>query len=216
LVREGISAEKIAFVGNVMIDTVLQLSSRARLPEIPDLKGPFALLTLHRPSNVDCPTTLQRLLNTIRDLSVQIPIVFPIHPRTRQRISGLGVDIADFPGVYELPPIGYLECIALQREACLVMTDSGGLQEESTALGTPCLTIRENTERPTTVSEGTNTLVGTDTNLLKQEFNRVLAGRGKTGRIPEFWDGKASERIVARVLSDEMRFDIPHQHRSAA
>ncbi len=154
---------------------------------------------MHRPSNVDDPATLRRILDTIQSVSTRVPVVFPLHPRTKARIEALGDPgraFLDSSTVFVLDPVGYLESLALQKNARLVMTDSGGLQEETTALGIPCLTIRENTERPVTVTEGTNTLVGTDMALLSAEVDRVLAGKGKAGRIPENWDGCAAERIA--------------------
>ena len=201
LIKEGIPAEKIHFVGNVMIDTVFRLVSKARLPEIKGLEpgAEFALLTMHRPSNVDEPETLKKILTTIDEVSKKLPVVFPIHPRTSARIKDLGYVLSD--GVKVQEPLGYLECLALQKHAKVVLTDSGGLQEESTALGVPCLTIRENTERPITCTEGTNTLIGTDMDLLRTEFAKVLDGKGKAGKQPEKWDGKASVRIADIILA---------------
>ena len=196
LLREGVSEDKIHFVGNVMIDTVRYLVDKAEMPNIPEISGDYALLTMHRPSNVDDPDTLTRILSALCDISRQLPVVFPIHPRTKARIESLPGDPLADSGVIAIEPCGYLESLALQKNARLVMTDSGGLQEETTALGVPCLTIRENTERPITCTEGTNTLVGTDMALLKQEVDRILAGEGKAGRIPANWDGCAAERIV--------------------
>ncbi len=155
---------------------------------------------MHRPSNVDDPHMLKRILQTIREISQKLPVVFPLHPRTKTRIEALGEPGRDFltcSTIHVLDPTGYLESIALQKNAKAVITDSGGLQEETTALGVPCLTIRENTERPVTVTEGTNTLVGTDMSRLLAEVDRILKGQGKAGRVPENWDGRAAERIAS-------------------
>ncbi|MBX3439051.1 MAG: UDP-N-acetylglucosamine 2-epimerase (non-hydrolyzing) [Planctomycetaceae bacterium] len=200
LAREGVPSEKIRYVGNVMIDTVRHLVEQARMPDIPGLDGDYALLTMHRPSNVDVPATLREILAALRDISRKLPIVFPIHPRTKARIDALesgGVrQLASTSRVIVTDPVGYVESLALQKHARFVITDSGGLQEETTALGVPCLTIRENTERPITATEGTNTLVGTDMELLRAEVDKILAGKGKAGRVPDKWDGHAAERIV--------------------
>jgi UDP-N-acetylglucosamine 2-epimerase (non-hydrolysing) len=196
LLREGIADEKIHFVGNVMIDTVRHLVDKAQMPTIEGLEGKYALLTMHRPSNVDDPATLTRILQALAEISRKLPIVFPIHPRTKARITALPSNPLQGSHVLTIEPCGYLESLALQKNATVVMTDSGGLQEETTALGVPCLTIRENTERPITCTEGTNTLVGTDMNLLQTEVDKILDGHGKAGRVPENWDGRAAERIV--------------------
>lgn len=201
LAKEGITGDKVRFVGNVMIDTVRYLVDKAQMPEVPGLNGEYALLTMHRPSNVDVPETLTRILAALRDISEKLPIVFPIHPRTKARIDALGGGSLKASRVIVTEPVGYVESLALQKHAKLVMTDSGGLQEETTALGVPCLTIRENTERPITVTEGTNTLVGTDMDLLRTEVDKILSGKGKAGRVPDKWDGRAAERIVA-VMTD--------------
>ena len=201
LLREGVASEKIYFVGNVMIDTLRTLLPQARMPEIPNLSDEFALVTLHRPSNVDDPATLKRILATLTTISDRLQIVFPVHPRTKARIESLGYHFEDSTRFFAIPPTGYLECLALQQRATVVITDSGGLQEETTALGIPCLTVRENTERPVTVTHGTNTLVGTDMDLLSREVSQILAGHGKGGRIPPLWDGSASERIADVVLN---------------
>lgn len=202
LLREGVSPEKIHFVGNVMIDTLMTLLPKARMPEIPGLGDQFALVTLHRPSNVDDPEALKRILATLSEISQRLQIVFPVHPRTKARIESLGYRFDSSDRVFAITPTGYLECLALQQRARVVVTDSGGLQEETTALGVPCLTVRENTERPVTVTHGTNTLVGTDMLLLRREVDRILAGQGKGGRIPPLWDGGASERIADLILHE--------------
>lgn len=202
LLREGVPRDRIHFVGNVMIDTLRTLLPKARMPAVAQLSDHFALVTLHRPSNVDDPTTLNRILSTLEEISHRVQIVFPIHPRTKARIENLGYHFDGSDRVFVIPPTGYLECLALQQRARMVVTDSGGLQEETTALGVPCLTVRENTERPVTVTHGTNTLVGTDMQLLRQEVDRILDGKGKAGRIPPLWDGSASERIVDLLLKE--------------
>lgn len=204
LLREGVARDKIHFVGNVMIDTLRSLLPQARMPEIPGLAGKFALVTLHRPSNVDEPETLKRILATLTEISEHLQIVFPVHPRTKARIEGLGYRFEDSNRIFGIAPIGYLECLALQQRATVVVTDSGGLQEETTALGIPCLTVRENTERPITITHGTNTLVGTNMKLLLEEVQKILSGRGKGGRVPPLWDGSASERIADVVLKNQV------------
>lgn len=201
LLREGIADDKIHFVGNVMIDTLRTLLPQSTMPAISGLGDDFALVTLHRPSNVDDPQTLRSILAALTDISQRLQIVFPVHPRTKSRIVDLGYQLDGSDRMFAIPPIGYLECLALQQKARVVVTDSGGLQEETTALGVPCLTVRENTERPVTITHGTNTLVGTDMGLLRREVDKILAGKGKGGRVPPLWDGRAAERIVDLVLN---------------
>jgi UDP-N-acetylglucosamine 2-epimerase (non-hydrolysing) len=168
----------------------------------------FALLTLHRPSNVDEPETLGRLIRTVVEISRKLPVVFPVHPRTQQKIADCGLaELLAEHRIYMLPPVAYLEMLGLMQAAKLVLTDSGGLQEETTALGVPCVTLRENTERPVTVSEGTNTIVGTDAVKILQCVDDIVATGGKSGRIPEFWDGQAASRIVAEILR---RYQLTH------
>lgn len=193
LVREGVAPEKIHRVGNVMIDTLVRLLPRTDTVTVPE--GKYALLTLHRPSNVDDPAELKRILAALDAIASEIRIIFPVHPRTRRMMNdSAGSNRA--PGLQIVDPIGYLEFLALQRKAAFVITDSGGIQEETTFLGIPCLTVRENTERPVTVRVGTNTLVGRDMDLLKEEARKILSGNGKKGSVPELWDGKAGERIA--------------------
>jgi UDP-N-acetylglucosamine 2-epimerase (non-hydrolysing) len=168
---------------------------------------PFALLTLHRPSNVDDAATLRPLLECLAEIARQIPVLFPAHPRTQERIARFGLAglvrtqwaSAD-SGVLMCPPVGYLEFLHLESSAAFVLTDSGGIQEETTVLGVPCLTLRENTERPVTVTEGTNNLVGNDPARIRAAARAILAGNGKQGRIPALWDGKAAERIVRLLV----------------
>lgn len=202
LQREGIDPARVHFVGNVMIDTLLENARRA-VPAsrtLGGLAGGYTLVTLHRPSNVDDPAVLARLVACLEEMSADTPLVFALHPRTRGRIEAAGLmgRLAG-PRVTLLPPQGYLEMLGLMRDARVVVTDSGGLQEETTALGVPCLTVRENTERPITVDEGTNTLVGTDPAVIMAAFRAVLDNGGKAGRVPEYWDGRAGERIAATL-----------------
>lgn len=195
LKREGIPADRIHCVGNVMIDTLVRLLPQAKLPEV-DLKEKFALVTLHRPSNVDEPEQLRKILTTLETLSDRCQMVFPVHPRTRKRMEEIGFAKPADDRFLLLEPLGYLECLALQKHATAIVTDSGGIQEESTYLGVPCLTLRENTERPITIDEGTNQLIGGDMTKLAVEFDKILSGKAKRGRCPALWEGKASERIA--------------------
>jgi UDP-N-acetylglucosamine 2-epimerase (non-hydrolysing) len=197
LQREGIDPARVEFVGNVMIDTLHRNLAHA-VPSSRTLGGvlrEFAVLTLHRPSNVDDPATLAALLNVIGEINRSLPVVLPLHPRTRTNIEKFGLT-EGLDGLRILPPVGYLEMLGLMRDARLVLTDSGGIQEETTALGVPCLTLRDNTERPITLVEGTNTLVGPDPTAIRAAFNDVMAHGGKAGRIPEYWDGRAALRIA--------------------
>lgn len=211
LLNEGIAKQRIYFTGNVMIDTLLT-HTRQAVPfqqtlqqyGITKLIDPaaYALLTLHRPSNVDEPKTLKSLLLCLSEVSQKLPVIFPVHPRTQARIEQEGLlDMVQQAQIICLPPVGYLEMLGLMQSAKMVLTDSGGLQEESTALGIPCITLRENTERPITVEQGTNTIVGVDPLLIKNSVADILATGGKSGRIPELWDGKAAERIVNIIHS---------------
>lgn len=200
LLREGIAAEKIHFVGNVMIDTLVRLLPKARLPKLAGLSDRYALVTLHRPSNVDDPAGLAELMAAIRQQSRKLQIVFPIHPRTRARLQQLGETDFDPARILLTEPVGYLEFIALQKHASLIVTDSGGIQEESTYLQVPCLTLRENTERPVTVELGTNQLLGRDFAALDREVDSILAGNGRRGRIPPLWDGQSGGRIAEFLM----------------
>jgi UDP-N-acetylglucosamine 2-epimerase (non-hydrolysing) len=198
--QEGIDPARVHFVGNVMIDSLRAALPRARESRIHQrlelARGNYALATLHRPANVDDPVALGRLLSALTEVAAQVPVVFPIHPRTRARFPrGL-----DAPGLRLVEPLGYLDFLALIADAKLVMTDSGGIQEETTALGVPCLTLRENTERPVTVEVGTNQLVGTDPARAVAAADEVLAGRARRGRIPELWDGRAAERVAGVLV----------------
>ena len=209
LLREGISADRVAFVGNVMIDSLVTNRPHARPiadtlaahgidPALLAHARGHGVVTLHRPSNVDDADTLRSLLGVLREVSASLPLVFALHPRTRNNIERFGLaDMIDHQRMALLPPQGYLEMLGLMRDATLVLTDSGGLQEETTALGVPCLTLRENTERPITAEQGTNTLVGRDPQAIRQGVAEILRGDGKRGRVPELWDGHAADRIAA-------------------
>ena len=209
LVREGIAEERVVFAGNVMIDSLEASRPHARAPAdtlaahqldpalIQHAKG-YGVVTLHRPSNVDDAETLKSLLNVLATVAKDLPLVFAMHPRTRSNIERFGLkDLLDPARVAVLPPQGYLEMLGLMGGATLVLTDSGGLQEETTALGVPCLTLRENTERPITVEQGTNTMVGLDREAILRGVAEILSGQGKRGRVPEYWDGHTAERIAA-------------------
>ncbi len=198
--REGIAPERVQFAGNVMIDTLRMHLDRA-VPAERTLGGKpsrgYAVVTLHRPSNVDDPEIFRALLETFDKIARQVDVVFPIHPRTRATAERFGFSaLLDAPGIRLLPPQGYLEMLGLTRDALVVLTDSGGLQEETTALGVPCVTLRENTERPITLVEGTNTLTGPVPDKILQCFADIMASGGKRGRIPEYWDGRAALRIA--------------------
>ncbi len=198
--REGIPEERIFFVGNVMIDTLLAHRRRSERSDVLERlaieHGKYAVLTLHRPANVDEPEWLHQLLQVIHRLGRELPVVFPVHPRTRAKLD------ARFSGRNEpsklrvIDPLGYLDFLKLMAHARLVLTDSGGVQEETTVLGVPCLTLRDNTERPATITEGTNQLVGSDPDEVYRAARAVLSGPPTPRRVPELWDGRAAERIV--------------------
>ncbi len=215
--REGIPKEKIHLIGNVMIDSLHKFLPVARRSSalrdfhlVADSKSkprPYALLTLHRPSNVDEKDRLAEVLEVLNEIGKHIPVLFPAHPRTHERIRRFGLSgrvrtrwTSVDQGVLITPPVGYLEFLHLMSEATFVLTDSGGIQEETTVLGVPCLTLRENTERPITVDQGTNTLVGTNPDRILAAARRILAGKGKKGRVPSLWDGRAADRIVSILL----------------
>ena len=211
LQREGIDAGKVFFVGNVMIDSLLHALPRAVPPArlfaqpadsafAAALKGGYAAATLHRPSNVDDPAVLRRLLTTFGAIAERLPLILPLHPRTAKMTDQHGLtSLLDRPAIRTLPPQPYLVMIGLINGAKVVLTDSGGIQEETTGLGIPCLTLRDNTERPITVSEGTNRIVGSDPSLILTAVDDILKSGGKRGRIPALWDGHAAERIAAHV-----------------
>ncbi len=201
LLREGIAREKIRRVGNIMIDSLVKLLPRTEEVTFVDngfdLSQAFGLVTLHRPANVDVPESLTRILSVLSELSQSIPLIFPMHPRTQQQIKGLDISLSSQVKIVD--PVGYVQFLALQRNAAFVITDSGGVQEETTYLGVPCLTLRENTERPVTVDQGTNTLVGNDLALLESEVEKILEGKPKKGTVPALWDGKTGDRIASQL-----------------
>jgi len=194
LEREGIARERIHRVGNVMIDTLVQLLPLALKVKADNLPERFALVTLHRPSNVDDDCALRNIVQSLLEVDAQLKVVFPVHPRTRQRLAQFGLDAGQLK---LLEPLPYIEFLALQRRATVVITDSGGIQEETTYLNVPCITLRETTERPITVNMGTNVLVGQDVSKLRVELDKILDGKGKKAQIPPLWDGHAGERIAA-------------------
>jgi UDP-N-acetylglucosamine 2-epimerase (non-hydrolysing) len=203
LLIEGIPPEKIRLVGNVMIDTLVRLMPEAE-KLWPGLRSrfhleKFALVTLHRPSNVDEPEMLSAIVSSLSRISRDLPLLFPVHPRTRKRLENWPVKVVA-PNLQLVSPLGYLEFLALQRHATVVITDSGGIQEETTYLGIPCMTLRENTERPVTIETGTNILIGRSMDLLEREVAKILAGEGKRGAVPPLWDGRAAERIASHLV----------------
>jgi UDP-N-acetylglucosamine 2-epimerase (non-hydrolysing) len=228
LLKEGRPISQIFLVGNVMIDTLKSCLARAGQLETcadPEMWGEnssdrparFALVTLHRPSTVDNSSVLRTVWEALEEIGKEIPIVFPLHPRTRKRLRDLGLDspgiappLAHPSGIRLIPPLSYLRFLHLQSLATFVITDSGGIQEETTALGVPCLTVRENTERPITVTEGTNTLVGLNPDRLREEAHQILGGKGKQGRVPALWDGQAAQRIVG-ILEQQLPLDSQFQ-----
>ena len=211
--KEGVDDSRMHFVGNVMIDTLRHSLSQSVAAETTlagidnaglflEGKQGYAVLTMHRPANVDDKEVFRHLLDTVRLVSERIPVVFPVHPRTRKALEEHGLQAClDSERIVCLPPLGYLEMLGLVSSARLVLTDSGGLQEETTVVGVPCITLRENTERPVTVDQGTNTIAGRDRELVMSVVEDVLRDGGKHGRTPELWDGKAAERIK-QVLND--------------
>jgi UDP-N-acetylglucosamine 2-epimerase (non-hydrolysing) len=211
LLREGVAADKIHRVGNVMIDSLVRLNSIAQESTVvADLNlqpGNYGLVTLHRPSNVDDPTMLASLLDALDEISRELVLIFSVHPRTRQRLEASNTNHRG-SRVRMLDPLSYIDFLALQRSAKLVITDSGGIQEETTYLGVPCLTVRKNTERPVTVTSGTNILIGDNMARLKQEVARILAGRPKQGNVPPLWDGHAAVRIAAVITSKWSKSDL--------
>jgi UDP-N-acetylglucosamine 2-epimerase (non-hydrolysing) len=201
LKRYGAKDEEIFFVGNVMIDTLLKNLPRLIKPEVWEKIGlrpkEYFVITLHRPANVDEEGKLKHLMNEIIDNVHGLPIIFPVHPRTAKILSGLGIGA---PNLHMIEPLGYLEFNYLVKNAKAVITDSGGITEETTVMHIPCLTLRDNTERPETITIGTNELIGTDPNAIKPALQKLFSGEWKKGTIPEVWDGKASERIVKHLL----------------
>lgn len=202
LVKEGISTDRIHLVGNVMIDTLMRLLPIAEAQSSALLQrfgvSRFALVTLHRPATVDDPEILRPVMETLNEISREIAVLFPIHPRTLARLGDKAHQFS--PNLRIVEPLPYIEFLALQKHAALVITDSGGIQEETTFLGVPCLTVRENTERPITITLGTNILVGRDQGALRAAVRDLLQGKRKVGKIPPLWDGKASERIASILV----------------
>lgn len=205
--REGKPRERIFHVGHVMVDNLVyqrdQLVQAAAFPTcaLKTQYPRYGVVTLHRPSNVDDAAALRRIAFALRDISQRLPLVFPVHPRTRVNLQKFGIDLG--PRVVRTPPLSYMEFLNLWKDAAAVLTDSGGLQEETTALGVPCITLRDNTERPITVTEGTNVLAGSDPARIEQAVAKVLGGEHKAGRRPALWDGRAAERIV-EILQAEL------------
>jgi len=206
LVAEGIRDERIEFVGNTMIDTLLRSAEAARSRGAEERLGvstPYAMLTLHRPENVDDERILTGLLEAVEEISREIPLVFPLHPRTAARIEAFGLGRhLDAARIHVCPSLGYLDFLGLLAGAALALTDSGGVQEEATVLGIPCVTMRESTERPVTVEQGTNVVVGTKRDAVLGAARAALHGERRPGQIPELWDGRAGERIAARLAEE--------------
>jgi UDP-N-acetylglucosamine 2-epimerase (non-hydrolysing) len=198
LAREGIPASKVHRVGNVMIDSLVRLLPLAMEKKLNGLPDRYILVTLHRPANVDYDRTLKIILGYLLELNSHVKVVFPVHPRTRKRIADFGIDVSKLS---LLDPLPYIEFLSLQRRATVVVTDSGGIQEETTYLNVPCLTLRSNTERPVTVIVGTNILVGQDGGTLRAELGKILDGKPKRGSVPPLWDGRAGQRI-AEILNN--------------
>ena len=201
LQNEGCESEKVHFVGNVMIDTLKHHLQKAKESSIADelsINTPFGLITLHRPSNVDHPDLLKALVECFVEISNDLKLVFPIHPRTKHNLNKFGIMslLEHTDNITLLDPLGYLDFLNLINQAALLLTDSGGIQEETTYLGIPCITLRENTERPVTVTEGTNYLIGTDTGKIYETVSLILDGKGKDAGIPKYWDGNAGDRII--------------------
>jgi UDP-N-acetylglucosamine 2-epimerase (non-hydrolysing) len=213
LQKEGKSDDAIHYVGHVMVDNVLYQAEKLASADtsgydsaafkagMAEQGGRYGVITLHRPSNVDDKDMMTRIGGALKEISAELPLVFPVHPRTRANLVSFGIDLG--PNITLMGPQAYMSFLNLWKDAAVVLTDSGGLQEETTALGVPCITIRENTERPVTVDEGSNVLVGTDPQRIMDEARKVLRGEGKQGRRPHLWDGKAAERIVD-VLTREL------------
>ena len=207
LKKEGISESKLFFVGNVMIDSLVRFQSKAHTSGIKKTLGiegtQYTLVTLHRPSNVDVRENLTNLIRTLIEISSNGPVIFPIHPRTRKMIDEFALtgEISLHKNVVLCDPLGYLDFLCLLESAALVITDSGGIQEETTYLGVPCLTMRENTERPITVTEGTNRLMGFEFRKVAREAEKIFQGKIKKGKIPKLWDGKAAERITKIIAT---------------
>ena len=205
LENEGVPAEKIFLVGNVMIDTLKRHLEKARkrpVKKAVDITGDYGLVTLHRPSNVDSKENIEALLECLFKISEKIFLIFPVHPRTKANLKRFGLwdQATSRKGLHLIEPLTYLDFLHLLKDATLVLTDSGGIQEETTFLNVPCITLRENTERPITITMGTNYLVGTDPKKILETVHEILSGNGKQGVIPPYWDGKAGPRILQHIL----------------
>jgi UDP-N-acetylglucosamine 2-epimerase (non-hydrolysing) len=213
LQREGKPDSAIHYVGHVMVDNVLYQADKLNGADTTGFetsafkaansgaRARYGVVTLHRPSNVDSPEMMRKIATALKEIAAELPLVFPVHPRTRANLTKFGIDLG--PDITLFGPQGYMAFLHLWKDAAMVLTDSGGLQEETTALGVPCITIRENTERPVTVDEGSNVLAGTDPVRIVAEARKVLSGEGKQGRRPHLWDGQAARRIVA-VLDEQL------------
>jgi len=207
LINEGVKPERIHFVGNIMIDSLVEHSEKAANSKIRQElelhEEPYVLITLHRPSNVDSYDSMEMLLKAFTSIGKEINLVFPMHPRTRKNLEQLGLSglLNSIPNLRVTDPIGYLDFMKLQMDATAVLTDSGGVQEETTYFGIPCFTLRENTERPITVSEGTNQLISLTSEAIDHAVSEVLNGKVKRGTIPKYWDGHTAERVV-RVFKE--------------
>jgi UDP-N-acetylglucosamine 2-epimerase (non-hydrolysing) len=202
--HEGVDKSKVFFVGNVMIDSLLHYLPKTEgsgiIKDLQLERNKYILVTLHRPSNVDSSEFLTELISTLNNLGRKEKIVFPVHPRTKKNLSELGLEENLSENVLLTDPIGYIDFLTLIKNAGLVITDSGGIQEETTFLGVQCITVRDNTERPVTVEIGTNQLIGTDLKKVEEAAGKIISGEKKCGKIPELWDGKAAERIVQILL----------------
>jgi UDP-N-acetylglucosamine 2-epimerase (non-hydrolysing) len=205
LLKEGVSPDKIFLVGNVMIDSLVNNSKKiasSTILNILDLKdGDYILTTLHRPSNVDEKDSLSRIIQVLNKYAKKYKIVFPVHPRTRSKMETFGLSGDISPNILLCDPIGYTDFLSLMKHAALILTDSGGIQEETTFLGVQCVTLRNNTERPVTIQMGTNHLIGTDIGKVDQALQAILGGQIKKGAIPPLWDGQAASRICAKLVS---------------
>lgn len=210
LQREGIPAEKVFLVGNVMIDSLVRMLPKSKNQAIEGIPSRYALVTLHRPSNVDDLDWLRQILAVLDTVADELPVYFPVHPRTHKKLAQCGI-IAQERGsrIRFMPPVPYLQFLALESAATVVITDSGGIQEETTFLHVPCITVRENTERPVTTTIGTNVLAGRDPARLRLELQNILSGRAKVGAVPPLWDGRAAERIAEIITTSQSPLDPP-------